>query len=344
MPKVTVLMPVYNAAKFLRDAVGSILKQSFSDFEFLIIDDGSTDGSQSIISSYKDSRIKFVQNEKNFGVAKTLNRGLDLSRGEYIARMDADDISKRHRLRKQIRFMEENPEVGVSGTWIRLFGDQPRVIERCPVGASVVKSYLLFDNPMSHSSVIMRRAAMEQFHLRYDPFFKRTEDFDLWSRASEFFAMDNLPEVLIRFRVHGASVTSTTQDVMTQQTEKILARLLKRVGVEPTSEELKFHHIVGHGRRLYSRDDIERTEKWLSMICDRNREVGIHDAESLDKAIGMIWFRLCRNSTPLGAWIWKAYRSSIFSAGYLPPADLKILFFLSIVFHLIRRKLRHKES
>ena len=93
MPKVTVLMPVYNAAKFLRDAVGSILKQSFSDFEFLIIDDGSTDGSQSIISSYKDSRIKFVQNEKNFGVAKTLNRGLDLSRGEYIARMDAEGIS-----------------------------------------------------------------------------------------------------------------------------------------------------------------------------------------------------------------------------------------------------------
>jgi len=335
MPKVTVLMPIYNAGKFLREAVDSILKQSFSDFEFLIIDDGSTDGSQSIIRSYDDSRIRFVQNERNLGVARTLNKGFTLAQGQYVARMDADDISLPYRLEKQVHFMEENPEVGVSGTWIRLFGDQPRVVGRCPVGAPVVKSYLLFDNPMFHPSVILGRAMIEKHGLRYDPLFKRTEDFELWSRASEFFAMDNLPEVLLHFRVHGSSVTSTTQDVMTQQTEKILARSLERIGIEPTSEEIKFHHVVGRGRRLYSRDDIERGERWLSMICDRNREAGVHDTEALDKAIGMIWFRVCSNSTPIGTWIWKKCRKSSLADEYAPSFSEVMRFWVSMIWHTV---------
>ena len=321
----------------IREAVDSILAQSFADFEFLIIDDGSTDGSQSIIRSYDDSRIGFVQNEKNIGVAATLNRGLDLAQGEYIARMDADDISLSHRLEKQIHFMDENPEVGVSGTWIRLFGDQPRVVDRCPVGASVVKAYMLFDNPMFHPTVIMRRRLIEEYSLRYDPLFKRTEDFELWSRASEYFVMDNLPEVLLRFRVHNASVTSTTQDVMTQQTEGILARSLERIGIKPTSEEIKFHHVIGRGRRLHTCDEIESTEKWLSMICDRNRKVGVYDTEALDKAIGMIWFRLCSNSTPLGTRIWKKCRKSLFFSGFTPSLSEVMRFWVSMIWHTVRK-------
>ncbi len=344
MPRVTVLMPVYNAVKFLRDAVDSILKQSFSDFEFLIIDDGSTDGSQSIIHSYDDSRIRLVQNEENLGVAATLNRGLDLAHGEYIARMDADDISMPHRLEKQIHFMEKNPEVGVSGTWIRLFGDQPRVVDRCPVGASVVKAYLLFDNPMFHPSVILRRALIEKHGLRYDPLFKRTEDFELWSRASEFFAMDNLPEVLLCFRVHGSSVTSTTQDVMTQQTEKILVRSLERVGIEPTSEELKFHHVVGRGRRLTSRQEMDRAESWLLKLQIKNREVSLYDEKALSKAIGMIWFRLCSNSTPMGTWIWKKCRKSSLADEYAPPFSEVMRFWVSMIWHTIRKMVNTDKS
>ncbi|NQT55674.1 MAG: hypothetical protein HQ551_05560, partial [Desulfobacteraceae bacterium] len=143
--------------------------------------------------------------------------------------------------------------------------------------------------------------------------------------------------VLVRFRVHNASVTSTTQDVMTQQTEKILARSLERIGIEPTSEEIKFHHVIGRGRRLYSRDDIERAEKWLSMICDRNREVGVHDTEALGKAIGMIWFRVCSNSTPMGAWIWKKYRRSLFSDGYTQPLSEVMRFWVSMIWHTVRK-------
>ena len=108
-PKITVLMPVYNAGKYLREAIDSILNQSFSDFEFLIINDGSTDNSKNIIESYNDQRIKFIENDKNSGVIFSLNRGLDLAKGGYIARMDADDISLRDRLK--IQGLRENSRV-----------------------------------------------------------------------------------------------------------------------------------------------------------------------------------------------------------------------------------------
>ena len=114
-PKVTVLMPVYNCEKYLRESIESILNQTFKDFEFLIINDGSSDKSAEIVESYNDNRINFVQNEKNIGLAASLNRGLDIAKGEYIARMDADDISLPERLEKQVRFMETNPQIGICG-------------------------------------------------------------------------------------------------------------------------------------------------------------------------------------------------------------------------------------
>ncbi len=122
-PKVTVLMPVYNAEKYLKTAIESILKQTFSDFELLIINDGSTDGSEEIIRSFNDKRIRLFNNEQNLGIIKTLNKGLNLAKGEYIIRMDADDISLPDRLELQVKYMEENPGIGISGTQARIFGD-----------------------------------------------------------------------------------------------------------------------------------------------------------------------------------------------------------------------------
>jgi len=115
-PKVTVLMPVYNGEKYLNEAIDSILGQTFKDFKFLIINDGSTDGTADILKSYKDSRIKVTNNEKNIGLTKSLNKGLKMAKSEYIARMDADDISLPTRLQKQVEFMDSHPKVGVCGT------------------------------------------------------------------------------------------------------------------------------------------------------------------------------------------------------------------------------------
>src|SRR2546423_6687976 len=123
-PRVSVLMPVYDVAKYLREAIDSILGQTFTDFEFIIIDDASTDRSAEIINSYNDPRIRFIQNEKNVGLIATLNRGLDLAYGEYLARMDQDDVSLPERLAKQVAFMETASDVAASGTWARDIDDK----------------------------------------------------------------------------------------------------------------------------------------------------------------------------------------------------------------------------
>ncbi len=341
MPRITVLMPVYNADRFLRKAIDSILTQTFTGFEFMIIDDGSTDGSQSIVRSYNDSRIRFVQNEKNIGVAATLNRGLDLAQGEYIARMDADDISLPSRLKKQVHFMGKNPEVGISGTWIRLFGDQPRVVARRPVGAPVVKAFLLFDNALYHPTVIMRNDMIEKYNLRYDSHFNRTEDYELWCRCRGIFLLDNLPEQLVMMRIHKKSVSGKFEENIRHQTEKILRRELQTLDVSPSREELSFHHIVGRGKRLFTRNDMKRAHAWLQYLQYVNRLKGVYENHAIAVAIGMVWFRLCANSTPLGTWIWKFYKISKLRKGYTPPRQEIAIFWASIIWHcLFRIKLK----
>jgi glycosyltransferase involved in cell wall biosynthesis len=147
-PMVTVLMPVYNASCYLREAIGSILLQTLRDFEFIIVDDGSTDESRDIINSYPDTRIKVISHKTNLGLITALNTGIDNARGRYIARMDADDISAPERLEKQVEFMEMNSEIGVLGTWYETFGKENHK-EGLPVDPAEVKCHLLFHSPIS---------------------------------------------------------------------------------------------------------------------------------------------------------------------------------------------------
>src|ERR1017187_7276972 len=123
-PYITVLMPVYNAAPFLREAIDSILNQTFKNFELLIINDGSTDNCEEIILTYKDPRIRYIKNETNIKLISTLNKGIKLSKGKYIVRMDADDISFPDRIEKQVNYMETNPAIALCGTWFSSFGDR----------------------------------------------------------------------------------------------------------------------------------------------------------------------------------------------------------------------------
>jgi len=336
MSRLTVIMPVHNAAPFIRAAVESVLSQSFRDFEFLIIDDASTDESSSIVQTYKDPRIRLVRNEENLGVARTLNRGLDMARGDYIVRMDSDDISFHQRLARQVWFMDAHERVGVSGSWVQLFGEQPRVTLRAPTGPRVVEAFMLFDNRIFHPSVILRAGSLNRHRLRYDPSFSRTEDYDLWTRVSQHALLDNLPEVLVSVRMHGQSITSTKGEVMREQTKTILARQLLKLGVSANEEELTLHHKIGRGLRMGSRYEIDRAESWLLELQRRNREVRVFDEGAMAAAVGMVWFRLCSNSTPLGVRLWRKYRGSALSCGYRPAVAERLRFFASIAWHTVQ--------
>ena len=156
-PKVTVLMPVYNAEKYLREAIESILSQTFKNFEFLIINDGSTDKSKDAILSYNDPRIIYSENSKNLGIAKTLNKGMNLARGNYIARMDGDDISHPDRLQEQIEFMDDNRHVGVCGTWLQTINNNKEEIWKSPIAHEEIRSLMLFHDAIYHPTVVIRR-------------------------------------------------------------------------------------------------------------------------------------------------------------------------------------------
>lgn len=231
-PIVTVLMPVHNGEKYLRESIESILNQTFSDFIFLIIDDGSTDKSAYIIKSYNDKRIKLLINEKNIGISKTLNIGIDNAHTKYIARMDQDDISLPNRIEEQINFMEAHPEIGICGTWMTAFNDKKQeVLKKRPVKNNDIKAMLLFHNPIAHPTVMMRRDVLYKNNLRYDPLYDGLEDYDLWERMSVVTKMENMPKPLLLYRLHPTQL-SRTSPARTEKLGNIQGRQYARIGAE----------------------------------------------------------------------------------------------------------------
>jgi glycosyltransferase involved in cell wall biosynthesis len=338
-PVVTVLLPLYNGAHYVREAVESILRQTWKDFELLIIDDGSTDTGPEIVTAMRDERIILLRNPSNMGVAATLNRGLDVARGHYIARMDADDISLPDRLERQIRFMDEHPDVGISGGWVRLFGggELPYTC-RVPSCNHEVAAYCLFENPLWHMAVIMRKDALNTHGLRYNPDFSRSEDYDLWIRAGHNFLLANLARVLVRVRRTQGSATRANWNEVTRQTEVLLGRQLSDFGMSVTEEEVAFHHRIGRGYRLTDQNKMKLAESWLSRLLLENSQRLVFDEVALRKVIGMVWFRVCANSGTLGPWMWQEWRRSPLAASVKISVSDQLRFLSSIIWHMARRK------
>lgn len=206
-PRISIIMPVYNADNYLSESIESILSQSFNDFEFMIYNDGSSDNSDQIIRSYSDKRIRYFNFEQNIGIVYILNHGLKCSKGDYIARMDADDISMLTRFEEQVAFMEANPTVGICGTWFENFGTITG-IAKTPILEEEVQLSFFYGTPLGHPTVMMRRSMLEQFNLRYNNDFLYAEDYELFERASVHFPILNIPKVLLQYRKHPTQVTN----------------------------------------------------------------------------------------------------------------------------------------
>lgn len=205
-PAVTVLMPVFNAAKHLRQSLESVLRQRFCDFELLVIDDGSSDSSAEILAAYGDPRIRVLRNEKNLGLVATLNRGLEEARGDWIARQDADDISAPGRLAAQMAFVRGNPAVPLVGSDALLIDATGRSRGRWRTGghADLVAWDLCFRAPFAHSSALFRRSIVRRIGGYRD--LRACEDLDLWGRIAADFPVVTLRQALVKYRLHGESI------------------------------------------------------------------------------------------------------------------------------------------
>jgi glycosyltransferase involved in cell wall biosynthesis len=240
-PEVSVVMSVYNGERYLQEAVRSILDQSFTDFEFIIVNDGSTDHTVSILTSFDDNRIRLVHNPENLGLTISLNRGIALAQGEFIARMDADDISLPPRLETQIRYLRSHPDVGVVGT-----GKQEIDQDGCylgkvwipPTSSGYMGWRLIWGNPIVHSSVMIRKGCLVSVGL-YDIGKRTAQDYDLWIRLSAITRISNMKQVLILYRRHPESITDTLIHEQLGISNQIRQQAINRlIGVIPTVEEL----------------------------------------------------------------------------------------------------------
>lgn len=201
-PSVSVILPVFNCVDYVGEAIESILTQDYADFELIVIDDGSTDQTPQIVQRYRDPRLRFVAQE-NRGLSATLNRGIELAGGRYIARQDQDDVSMPRRLKRQALFLDANPRCALVGTWADVWVARTASgrSHRHPADNEALQFALLLDNPFVHSSVMLRRDALREVGgYSTDPERQPPEDYELWSRIARRHAVANIPEVLHIYR------------------------------------------------------------------------------------------------------------------------------------------------
>lgn len=294
---VTVLIPVFNGNKHLHEAIESILKQEYKNWDMLVINDfGSDDGSAETVQSYaeSDSRIQLIQNTERLGLAESLNMGIRMAKGKYIARLDADDIAMPARLRKQVEFLESNPNIAVCGSWQHHFGAADW-IHKPPEKPELCKAYTLFHCHLCHSTLMLRKNAFIENNLFYDGSFL-IEDFELWSRAVGIVNFANIPEVLGKYRRHNTQRVSDVklQELKDDSIRIVVASLKRNLNIDLPKED--YYLVCGWVNifltaRLTGKRKImlSRFESILRQIWEANKEKQFYDDDALLSVINAKW-------------------------------------------------------
>lgn len=259
-PMISVLMSVYNSEAYLAEAIESILSQTFSDFEFIIVDDGSTDDSNTIIQSYAnaDARIRPFQLEQNQGLASALNYGLEQATGQYIARMDSDDISLPTRFEQQVDFMEKNPDVGVLGSWMQVVNQdkKPLFDYEVPRVHSLIVWNIFFGRTFAHPSVLMRRDLIQSVG-GYNANLTVAQDVDLWARLVGLTKFQNLPGKLLTYRTHDSATSVGKAEQQNAVLRDTSMHLLNTLWDDASDETVQRFFKVRSGKSQFEMNELE---------------------------------------------------------------------------------------
>ena len=314
-PKISVLMPIYKGDEYLSAAVDSILNQTFSDFEFIIICDDPTEKTRQILDKYKqsDSRIRVYYQERE-GLVNSLNRGCSLAQGEYIARMDADDISLPNRFEKQVQFMDQNPLVCASGSWVEVIEYNAGGIWKYPVENDEIQCRHLFNCSIAHPSSIIRKAHLTQQNLQYDNTSRYCEDYNLWVQISKFHSLANVDKVLLKYRIHQNALGQQYPDDQIRCADQVRCwQLRKFLGLAPTEDELRLHSSISNGIFESRTDYLIAVNQWLLKIWDANLKQNYFDDSALAAELAKRWYMACIRATRLGISTWKQFKASSLS-------------------------------
>ncbi len=321
-------MPVYNAEKFLAEAIESVLNQTFHDFELLIINDGSTDGSREIIQSYKDERVRLVDNETNLRLIATLNKGIELANGRYIARMDADDVCLPHRLEKQVALMDAHPEVGLCGSYLATIGLESDYEVGFATGHDEIKFRLFFDTHFPHPAAIIRKSVLTQHHLHFEIEYIHAEDFEMWNRMAEVCKLAVIPEVLVMKRSHGEQISSLHSETQDKISRKIREELIEKLGVRVGNAEMNVYEDFLKGKLPKEKGSVGLLLDLFEKLVIANNAGKRYKPDLFNNYFAEKYWQLCAASTHLGLWIFRKYRNSVFNGDKMVKESSQGRFFI----------------
>lgn len=277
-------MSVYNGGKYLRETIDSVLTQSYANFEFIIVDDCSTDNTWDILCSYKDDRIKIFHNETNCKLAHNLNFAIDIAKGKYIARIDADDICLMSRFVRQVKFLEQHPGTDILGGQYLTLGVKEKLSDY-PIQDADIKALMLFINPLCHPSVVFRSS----IGIRYDESYATSQDYDLWVRSFDSLSFYNTNFPVLYYRIHDGQTVRKNGKSQNVNANKARARLLAKLGRFSDEEVLIFNKLCSCDS-CGDKDVLLKYRKLLEKINCSNKSQRVFNEKSLNKAIKRIYF------------------------------------------------------
>jgi len=297
-PALSIIIPVYNAGQYLAEAINSVLNQTFRNFELIIINDGSTDNSKTIIQSFTDERIHYFENKKNSGIVFSRNRGLKEAAGEFIGMVDADDVVCPEKFEKQIAFLKKNSDFGMVGSWVKFIDTYGKRLPgkwKLNAPPEKIPAIMLFRNYFVQSAVLYKRECLKNFSFTRG--FEIGEDYLFWHQILKTCKSWNLPEYLVDYRVHKDSITNKRNDLRVEMDKKIFEIQLKELGVDVTERELELHLLIKEGTSVVDAKTLLEIDRWLKKIVDSNKSCQLYDSRYLAQVVANRWLKVCRNTS-----------------------------------------------
>ncbi|PXV60959.1 glycosyl transferase family 2 [Dysgonomonas alginatilytica] len=329
-PLVSVLIPCYNVENYVIESVSSIMTQTYTNLEIIIINDSSSDGTANKLEELarKDQRIKIYNNDVNLRLIKTLNKGVELCNGKYIARMDADDISFPSRIEKQVDFLERNLDYDIVSTMFYTFktDNSKRNLYINPVTHEELQAYLLFRSGICHPAVMIRKTLFTELGLKFEEKYLHVEDYALWSKALYCTRLANINEPLLYYRVHESQVSSLNEKKQIGNKKEVFRIHCEKLGLSSTEEDLDIYASVAECVPLHSTMEyLSRCEHFMKILLDKNKSNQFCSSDYLEKIISLHWIRICANSR-LGVRVLnKCFTSPLYNKDYYKRRDVLIL-------------------
>ncbi len=299
-PELSIIIPVFNREKYIEETVLSLLAQSFDDFELIIIDDGSTDNSLRIINSFRDPRIKIIENYQNKGIVYSRNAGLKLAKGNFIAPFDSDDIALPDKFEKQIKFLKENPDFGMVGSWVKLIDSKGKPLKKrwkLNAAPESIPANLLFRNYFAQPAVVIRKEAIPKGG--YKTGFDVGEDYRMWVDIVKMYKAYNLPEYLVCCRQHDENISYGNEMKNIKYERLIYSYLFNQLKITVDDKVLNSILLIKNDNTIKKKEQLSAIEDLLILILEQNNKLAVYNQKQLNKVVLNRWLKVCLKSKPL---------------------------------------------